>query len=84
MATDELSAFPNPTVGEVLITGIASTDLHSIMISDMRGSVQHSVAFRAGAQANTVQLDLGALATGVYVLQIRTKAELRSVRLVKQ
>lgn len=61
-----LGIFPNPTMGEVVISGIEIALVESIQILDINGKVRN-------AQIHGNRLDLGSLSAGMYVVELKMK-----------
>lgn len=61
-----LGIFPNPTSGELVISGIEMASVESVQVLDINGKVRI-------AQINGNRLDLGSLAAGMYVVELTMK-----------
>ena len=72
----DVIAYPNPTTGMITVSGVTAAQSARIMDVNGRILLNHEVA--------PTQLNLGALATGVYFLELSTASNSRVIRLVKQ
>lgn len=61
-----LGIFPNPTSGELVLSGIEMSSVESVQVLDINGKVRN-------AQINGNRLDLGSLAAGMYVVELTMK-----------
>ncbi len=69
----ELSAYPNPTSGKVIIEFNSETETNVILtITDITGKSVMNEIISAGEGSNTKDLDLGNLAKGIYMLSLKT------------
>jgi hypothetical protein len=86
IATDEafsLRVTPNPTSGKITVQLPAGDEAGAgVVLVDMLGKT-HGVARRV-LDRDRLELDLGALPAGVYLLHVRTAAGSGSVRVMKQ
>ena len=73
-----LSAMPNPTTDNVLVTGLAADAQWQLV--DLQGRL----LMDGTANATTLELELGGLAAGPYALVVLDGIARRSIRVVKQ
>ena len=70
---NNFSVFPNPSNGQVTISGIINSSTNAIInVSDLTGKiVQHKIIFMEKGK-NTIALNLSTLAKGMYYISINT------------
>lgn len=73
--TTDLSVFPNPTTGLLTLTGPAPDSAVPVTLMDLSGRVLLHATWPAGA--STARIDLGAFASGCYLLHLHSADGLR-------
>lgn len=84
---DVLSAYPNPTNGEIKLTfSSIHEDPITLLVLDASGKVLHQKSIIAAKGINTLPLDIRELKNGLYVIQLLNDQtqEKRQVRISKQ
>lgn len=74
-----LSVYPNPSSGEIFITGIYEDLSYSLVISDLSGRI---LKREQVSGKNQIQLILGDLNSGVYFLTASTEFTSKTVRFI--
>jgi hypothetical protein len=84
VASEQLSAYPNPTSGKLNVTfNATSKEKYTLKITDMIGNILVSQANTATEGDNLQELDLSKVAKGMYLLSIqREGAETQTMRIV--
>ena len=78
---DAITAFPNPFQNEVQIAGALAGEATSIRISDSRGKIVYESEFTASGEV--IQLNLGFLSDGMYVISVQSNDKTLSTKFVK-
>ena len=71
--------FPNPTKGEVVITGLPNSEQKILNITNINGSVLQTIKVE-GVRAS---VDLSTLNKGIYFLKISDRTSQRIFKVVK-
>lgn len=75
----EMSAYPNPTAGEVTIKGIQTGSTYQL--SHLNGQV---ITDGTNLTDTTIQLDLSELAAGLYFLSIQNEGAIQTLKIIKK
>jgi len=79
--SDKFNVFPNPVADIVTITNSENIGFEAITVYDLEGRV---IKARKYNGENKTQLNLSNLATGVYLLHIKTKEGVAVKKIIKQ
>jgi len=78
-----MEVYPNPTKGMVFVTNNGSEEIFNYEITDVNGKIIN--AKKAAINGiETVEIDLGSLETGLYIVRIFNESAEKSFRIVKQ
>ena len=80
----ELSVYPNPTAGKLVISFNSKTKSKVILtVVDLLGNIVHLERIDALEDANNVTIDLTGLSNGMYILSLQNEAlEVRKLKIV--
>lgn len=78
LTADQVSVFPNPTTGKVVIA-LNSVELNKVTINDLSGRVVFSTELTSSRQT----LDISGLSNGMYLLQATGEGLVYNTRIVK-
>jgi hypothetical protein len=84
---DAFSISPNPTHNTALVSLVSSSESSAdIMVFDSKGALVRTQNVHVVSGANQIQVDLGSLANGVYVISVEwNNGQMRKVaKLIKQ
>src|SRR5690554_1798073 len=79
--SDKFNVFPNPVADIVTITNSENIGFEAITVYDLEGRI---IKERKYNSENKTQLNLSNLATGVYLLHIKTKEGVAVKKIIKQ
>jgi len=80
-AAGELTVFPSPTTAAAIVrlSGVAAFPA-TADVYDLKGSLLHSAQLAKAADA----LDISSLATGLYIIRVRSQQAVQTLRLLKK
>ena len=82
---DALRLFPNPAASEVWLVFNAKIDqAYTISLKDLIGRTLQMSRKNATTGLNTAQLEVGNLLPGLYLLDVRTEKEVKTLKFIKQ
>jgi CubicO group peptidase (beta-lactamase class C family) len=76
----EIKLFPNPTTDKLTVTGLSSSSA-LLEILDSKGKI---IFRETGIGTDGIQIKTGNWPSGLYLLRVSERAEIRSYRIVKQ
>jgi len=78
-AAGELTVFPSPTTATVMLSGVAAFPA-TADVYDLKGALLQSMQLTRAGDV----LDVSALATGLYIIQVRSQQVVQTRRLLKK
>jgi hypothetical protein len=73
-----LGDYPNPTQGILNTTN--SKDIQQVTVINMLGNL----VLETKQNSNNVKVDLSSLATGNYLVQVKTNDEIKTIKIIKK
>lgn len=76
---EKISLFPNPSRSEIKLTGIQNYSNGTLQIVDVSGKVVQTISINN----SSIEVDISALTTGVYIARLENQKEFKHLKFVK-
>ena len=80
----EVSAFPNPTSGEINLQLNNYSDEVSVLVQDISGKILQQTDFNVGNTSGEIQLSLANFAQGIYLITVIDGENKKTVKVVRE